>query len=200
VSIHNGSTNFNLATITLGVNERLEYTDQSGFNTYNAAGALKSIVTATQNVKDTGWSTVVLGADVVNNNAVANTIADITGLQFPVVADTRYWFEFFIAWASAVNTTGARFSIHGPTFTQLIYRSEYSLSATTRTINDGLSAYDLPSGANATPANLGGNIAIIEGFIKPSADGDLRGRFASEIANSAVTVRAGSMVRYQAVI
>jgi len=60
-------------------------------------------------------------------------------------------------------------------------------------------AYDNPAASNATSAATGGNIAIIEGFIRPSANGTLIARFASEVANSAITAKAGSIVQYMAV-
>lgn len=200
VYVYNGSSNFDLVTVTLGPNERLEYTDSAGFNVYNSAGALKTIVTATQNALSTGWSTSVLASDVTNANATANTIADVTGLSFPVVAGTKYWFEFFINFTVPATSTGSRWTINGPgSPTLLSYRSEYPLSTTTRTLNDGLVAYDQPSGANASSGNSLGNIAKIEGIIQPSADGTVIARFASEVSSSALVAKAGSIVRYTAV-
>jgi hypothetical protein len=198
VYIYDGTTNFDMITVTLGVGERVEYGEGYGFQTYNAAGSLKTIVTATQNVKSTGWSQTVLGSDVINNNATLNTIADITGLSFPVVNGSKYWFQFWIWWTSAASTTGARFSINGPTQNALAFRSDYSLTATTRTVNEVVT-YDQPVGVSASPANTGGNIATIEGYVQPTADGTIQARFASEIASSAITAKSGSFVQYIAV-
>jgi hypothetical protein len=143
-------------------------------------------------------STVVLGNDVVNNNAVANTIADIVGLSFPVVSGQRYTFRFLVIYNSAATTTGSRWSVNGPSTTQLNYRSEYTLTITSRTINEGLTGYNTPAASNASSLTVG-NIAIIEGVIVPSASGTVIARFASEVAGSAVTCKAGSYVTYQAV-
>ena len=44
------------------------------------------------------------------------------------------------------------------------------------------------------------NIAIIEGLISASANGSVTARFASEISNSAIVAKAGSVVYYQRVI
>jgi len=41
------------------------------------------------------------------------------------------------------------------------------------------------------------NLAVIEGLIKPSVDGIVIGRFASEIASSAITAKAGSVLYFQ---
>ena len=142
-----------------------------------------------------GDSVVVLGADVTNNNAVANTMQDVTGLQFPVINGQVYWFEFTIAYTAALTTTGSRWSINGPTVTHLSYRSEYPLTATTMTTNF-LSAYNVPAASNATSLTAG-NTATIWGIVRPSADGNVVARFASEVAGSAIVAKAGSVVKYR---
>jgi len=135
---------------------------------------------------------VTLGSDVTNNNASANTIADITGLSFSVASGVAYRFRFHINYTSAATTTGARFSVTGPaTPTYLNYRSTYTLTAATETVNSGLNAYDLPAASNAT-AIVAANTAIIEGYITPSAAGTLIARFASEVSSSAIVAKAGS--------
>lgn len=142
-------------------------------------------------------SRVVLTADVTNNNAVANTIADVTGLSFPVYAGQRYKFTFVIYYTSAASTTGSRWSINGPAFTDLIYDSYYSLTATSKTFNEGLNTYNSPSAANATSIATVKNKAVITGFIKPSADGTVIARFASEVASSAIVAKADSYVEFE---
>jgi hypothetical protein len=182
----------------LATGERLEYTNDGGFKTYSNAGAVKSYSFSGSMPITTGITTVVLSDDVVNNDATANTIADVTGLSFSVTSDVMYWFKFIIAYTSAATATGSRWSLNGPATTLLAYRSTYALAATTQTQNNAV-AYDNPAASNATSAATGGNIAIIEGFIRPSANGTLIARFASEVANSAITAKAGSIVQYMAV-
>jgi hypothetical protein len=143
-----------------------------------------------------GYTTVQLSGDVINNNASANTLAD-AGLGFDVVAGTTYKFKFVIFYTSAATTTGSRHTINGPATTFLMYRSSYTLTATSRTFNEGLTGYNVPSGASATSV-VAGNMAVIEGVITPSANGTVIARFASEISNSAVTAKAKSYVEYQA--
>lgn len=138
---------------------------------------------------------VTLGADVINNNAVANTIADVTGLSFAVISGAKYQFECNVWYTSAATTTGSRWSINGPTTTSLAYTSIYTLTATTNTSNSAV-AYNIPAASNASSANTTGNNAIIQGFIQPSANGTVIVRFASEIANSAITAKAGSSCEY----
>jgi len=142
--------------------------------------------------------TVILTSDVVNNNAVANTIQDVTGLEFPINAGSTYWFRYTIFYDAAATTTGSRWSVNGPAKTLLAMSGRWTLAATTATINHSTS-YDSPAASNATSLTTG-NVATIEGFITPSASGTLIARFASEVAASAITAKAGSIVQYQQVL
>jgi hypothetical protein len=137
-----------------------------------------------------------IAADVINDNASANTIATITDLDFPVESGERYHFRFVIPFTAAATTTGKRFSITGPASpTFLAYESRYHLTGTTQTVNFGLTAYDLPAAADASSLTTG-NLAVIEGVIIPSANGTVSARFASEVSNSAITAKAGATVQY----
>jgi hypothetical protein len=146
-----------------------------------------------------GVQRTVLASDVTNNNATPNSIADVTALSFAVVAGSTYKFRFVIRYTAAATATGSRWSINGPALTFLTYRAEYSLTTTTRTNIEGSTAYDLPAACNATSAATAGNIAIIEGIIKPSANGTVIARFASEVASSAIVAKAGSFVEYETI-
>jgi hypothetical protein len=75
--------------------------------------------------------------------------------------------------------------------------SEYSLAATTTTRNPNNIAYGLPAASNASSGSTTSNRAIVEGMITASADGDVIARFASEVAGSAITALAGSVVYFQ---
>jgi hypothetical protein len=199
VRIDLNGTEYILTSVTLAQGERLVYQEGAGWQCYTIAGAIKNSLNQGTNTVASGDSLAVLGADVTNNNATANTIADVTGLSFPVVSGTRYWFEFWIRYTAAATGTGSRWSINGPSFTDLAYDSEYALTTTTKTFNVAQIAYNLPAASNATsPQSTGGNLAWITGFILPSANGDVVARFASEVASSAITAKAGSFVRYRA--
>jgi len=132
-------------------------------------------------------SRAVLAADVVNSTTA---YADVTGLSFPVKNGRNYWFRFIITYDAAATTTGSAWGINGPTVTSLRARSEYSLTTTTTTRNEGVVFYDTPAGANATSATTAGNRCEITGFITPSADGNVIARFLSEVAASAITAKA----------
>lgn len=192
-----GGTEYDIIRAVLSENERLEYTDMLGWEVYANSGGRKSSINQGNSPTSTSISANVLASDVINNNATANTIQDVTGLSFPVVNGKTYWFQFQIQYTSAATTTGSRWSINGPATTRINYMSEYSLTATTTTRNAQFTAYDLPSASNASSATTGSNWAIIEGMITVSADGNVIARFASEVASSAITALAGSVVYYQ---
>lgn len=165
----------------------------AGFDIYvtNSGGTIVAYALNSGVVLQAGYQRAKLGADVINANAVANTLADVTGLSFPVVAGNTYKFRFFIIYTAAATTTGSRWTINAPAVTTLNYRSEYSLTATSITSNEGLSAVNTAATANASSAATVSNIAIIEGVIVPSANGVVIARFASEIAASAIVAKAG---------
>ncbi len=139
---------------------------------------------------------VVLSSDVVADDAVANTIEDVTGLSFAVTAGETYFFRFTFDYTAAATGTGARFSVNGPAATRLAYLSFPTLTTTSQSINHGLTSYDLPASATATSASTAGNIAIVQGYVTPSANGTVIGRVASEVSSSAITVKAGSILEW----
>lgn len=194
IQINDNATLYKLIVVTLAVGERLQYTDPAGWQVLNNAGAVK--VLNTWSAPITGLQSVVLGSDVTNANATANTIADVTGLSFAVTAGNKYWFRFTIPYTSAATTTGSRWSISGPAApTMLNYTSHYTLTATSETVNSA-TAYDIPAASNASSLTAG-NIAIITGIIVPSANGTVIARFASEITVSAIVAKAGAVCYYQ---
>lgn len=137
----------------------------------------------------------ILTADVVNNNAVANTLQDVTGLSFPVLANIRYYLRAFIIYSSAATTTGSRWVLNGPTLSELAYMVESPLSATSLSFSAGHTAYGLPAASSASSV-VSGNIVELTGVIKCSANGLVVVQFASEVASSAITAKAGSFIEY----
>jgi hypothetical protein len=191
-----GTTSAELIKVTLAAGECLHYHEAAGFWISDAFGRVKT------NINNNGsgaavnaLNLVVLASDVTNNNAVANTIADVTGLSFSVTAGETYHFEFFIPYTSAATTTGSRWSVSGPgSPTMLNYTSQYTLTATTLTSNYA-TAYDIPAASNASSLTAG-NIAWLAGIIKPSANGTVIARFASEVASSAIVAKAGALLKW----
>jgi len=197
VKFYDGSNEFILWYGSLATTEKLEYLEGVGFRVITNNGSVKT--TQGNNPTSSTLSTVVLGSDVVNNNASANTIADVTGLSFSVTSGHTYYFKAIIMYSSAATSTGSRWSINGPSSpTYLSYRSLYTVGATNHTINFQ-NTYDAPAAANTTSLT-DGNIALIEGYITASANGTVIVRFASEVSSSAITAKAGSILQYQTVI
>lgn len=198
IKLDANGTEYILFKTTLATEEKIEYQEGQGFKVIANSGAVKQSINQGNNTIGTALTAVVLGSDVINNNAVANTIQDVTGLSFSVTAGNEYYFKFIIPYTSAATTTGSRWSINGPAASTLLsYMSEYTLTATTTTRNATVQAYDTPAASNATSGSTGSNLAMIEGFIIPSANGTVIARFASEVANSAITAKAGAVCYYQ---
>jgi hypothetical protein len=183
-----------LILATLSPGDVLHYDEGNGFSSKDSQGRLKGKFDTFASAIGP-LNTVVLASDVTNNNASANTIADVTGLSFPVTSGQTYWFRFVIPYTAAATTTGSRWAINGPaTPTNLSYTSHYALTVTTETVNYA-TAYDIPAAANATSLTTG-NVAVIEGHITPSGNGTVIARFASEVSSSAIVAKAGALLQW----
>lgn len=188
-----------LYRVTLAVNENLQWTDSKGFVVISAAGTVKTSINQIAGPANDGFSIVVLAADVTNNNATANTIADVTGLSFAMTNGKLYEFEFTCFYTAAATTTGSRWCVNATagTAANLSMVSEYSLTTTTTTRNALIQAFDSPAASNATSAATTNNLATMKGVIRATADGTLIARFASEVSSSAIVAKAGSFVKFR---
>ncbi len=195
-----GTTAVEVIEATLAPDTSLQYHEAAGWWVTDSQGRAVTITSTNAGAPITDADTIVrLTSDVTNNNATANTIADVTGLSFPMLAGKLYSFDFQIVYTAAATSTGSRWSLAwgGVGTTYVGYRSEYSLTATTTTRNAVLTAADLPAASNATSAATGNNWAQIYGLIQPTADTTLIARFASEVASSAIVAKVNSWVRYR---
>lgn len=190
-------TEYILFSTPLSTGEMLEYSEGKGWVVFNSIGSQKVSLFNGVNTTSSRMAVAVLASDVVNNNSTANTMQNVTGLSFPVEPG-RYYFRFLIRYSSAATTTGSRWSVvfnNGATGS-LQFRSEYTLTATSRTINEGLSTGDVPASSNASSLTEN-NMAVIEGYCISTVGGTLQARFASEVSGSAITAQTGSLVFYQ---
>ena len=169
-----------------GTNGAMYYNSNAGKMRCYENGAWANCISTAENV-------VTLGSDVIDNTG-ANTITDVTGLSFPVTSGVTYHFSALINYTAALTTTGSIWTINGPAATTISYTAKNTLTATTETTNFA-TAYDTPATANATSLTAG-NIATIEGIVTPSANGTLQIRFATEVAGSAITAKAGSTLTW----
>lgn len=133
-------------------------------------------------------SIVVLPTNQINNDASADTMKDITGLSFPVVAGSYYWFRFFITYSASATATGSRWAINGPALTFTNYWTQNGVTGTTTGIRNNI-IYDGGS-VTSSSFSLTGNVAVIEGVINCSSSGTVIGRFSSEVSSSAITCQA----------
>jgi hypothetical protein len=199
IKLDANGTEYILFKTTLATGEKIEYHEGQGFKVIANSGAVKQSINQGNNTIGSALTAVVLGSDVTNNNAVANTIADVTGLSASFLANKTYYFKFVINYTAAATTTGSRWGVNASagTAANLSMTSEYSLTTTTTTRNANVQAFDSPAASNATSAATGNNMCIMEGYFKPSADCTFIARFASEVANSAIVAKAGSVLYYQ---
>lgn len=123
------------------------------------------------------------------------TLQNINGMSFSLTSGITYHYEFYALFASSATTTGLRLGLTYPN------------------VNFGAATISIPVAANGTAAELQGQIvatgtsvtgtgvavantyyqASVWGCINPSSSGLLTLQFCSEVAGSAVAVRAGSM-------
>ena len=200
ISLYNGTTNFTLFKANILVGESIIYQEGDGFSVNTTTGGRKVTNSAgVGTITGTGLQMVTIGSDVINNNASANTIQDVTGLKFPVINGGRYYFKFVIFYTAAATTTGSRWCVNATagTSSNLSFMSEYSLTTTTSTRNAQVGGFNSPSSCNATSASTTANHCIMEGYITATSDSDIQATFASEVSSSAITAKAGSFVIFQ---
>ena len=179
--------------------ERLEYSPWEWWRVLWAGWLLKTVSFDANATASSDLTTVVLASDVTNNNAVANTIANVTGLSFSATSGNTYYYRASIVYTAAATTTGSRRCVNHAGGT-LYGMSKYSLTTTTETTNHWVTAVDSPAASNATSAATAANSAILEWVFVASATGDFIIRFASEVSSSAIVAKAGSILQYQQVL
>ena len=190
----NGTTyEINVATLLPG--EKVEYQSGIGFKVLDCFGSNKISIEYQPIPLTSGFTTVILGTDYTNSNAVANTLEDITGYSFPVTNGKTYWFRFQFLVTAAAAATGHRVTINGPTTSDLSYYT-LLIASTSSASSSWNATYGLPANTTATTPLTGG-MGYLEGIATFSADGTLIGRVASEVAGSGVTIKAGSVIYYR---
>ena len=135
---------------------------------------------------------VILSSDVTNNNAVQNTLQDVTGLSFNVLAGVTYRFYAMIPYTSQQTNNGSRWTINAPTTTFIGYVSRCVDNPEFINYCD---AANLPFGCSNN-SKLTGNIAIIQGVVTPSVNGVVQVRFASATSGKSITAKAGATLEY----
>lgn len=198
ISYKLSGTNYNILKVTIAAGEKIEYQEGSGFRVLEVNGGVKTVQTKGVYPSPSDKVRYILGSDITNNNAIANTLEPITGLDFNVLSGESYYFKMVGWYTAAAGTTGARFAVDGPSAINITYYTQNTLAATSMTVTNNV-AYNMPatSNANSLPA---GNTVLVEGFVTPAINGTIQFYVASEVANSNITVKQGSFVEYLRVI
>ncbi|NDC76785.1 MAG: hypothetical protein EBZ67_02755 [Chitinophagia bacterium] len=141
-----------------------------------------------------GRQMVMLNADVNKANTVGNVLEDIPGLAFDVVAGVTYRFFAIIPYTSTAGNNGTRWTISTPATALLSYVSRYTQTTNTETVNY-LSGPNLPASCNNNSL-LTGNMATLQGVIRPTANGTVQVRFTGELGGPTITVKAGASLEW----
>jgi len=145
------------------------------------------------------WLTVT-GSDYVN---ATTSFTDITGLTTPLKSGRKYAFEAHLYSINDASTTGSQFGVNigaAPTVLVVADIATVTPSATAAAVSAGsATARDTAASVDTTGATSI-RLAIISGYIQPSADGTFAMRGKSEVAVAAgLTVKVGSWLHVREV-
>lgn len=177
VRFNQNGTAYELAKETLAVGEELTFTEGVGwFHYINVSKEQYDKRVATE------WTNST------------TSFSDVTDLTCPVTSGKFYRFEAHIYHLTAATTTGAQFGVNGPTMTAIRVHelATITASATASTHATGFATALETNVITETTGPATEVIAIMSGYMNPSASGTFAIRGRSEVAASAVTVRVGS--------
>lgn len=131
-------------------------------------------------------------SDFVSNATTASN-ESVTGMSFPVAAGRIYKFRFHVLLTVAATTTGVELMVDVPATT--IFACNTVVPTTTTAAVSSTSTDDAGN-VNTDTAVAAGTYAYVEGFVRPSAAGEVALRIDTDAA-AAATVKAGSYVEYR---
>lgn len=184
VLLNANSTLYEICKFTLAAGDTLEYIEGVGWFTITNAAALDKKLLVT--------------ADVVN---ATTSWADVTGLTCLLQAGKAYNFIASLVHRTNATTTGARFGVNtgsAPTSLSIHGWAQITSSVTAATFgaSGAVAARDTAIVVETTGPGATDMLAVIHGFIIPSATEMFAIRCQSEVAvASALTVKAGSWCR-----
>jgi hypothetical protein len=134
------------------------------------------------------WTWTRLTADVANSTV---TLADVTGMSFVAAANTTYLVEVFATFTSAALTTGIAVALDIPSGTVAGFGLHPVSAVTTGSVEQ--IADNATTGATAGVRAAGINTPMRGQYMVAigATGGTVQLRFRSEIAASAVTMKAG---------
>jgi hypothetical protein len=161
----------------------------------NADNSITTL-TATQLKNDLGFYRVTLGLDV-SITAVTTTLADVTGLSFPITAGSKYQFKVHLIVTTTAANTGFKCGINADVAVNSIYYYTHHNNGTTT--GQFLFYSNSLDGASTNTGSFGTNrLSLIDGNLDASNTGTAIVRFGKSSANAGtLTVKAGSFIEYQ---
>jgi hypothetical protein len=138
---------------------------------------------------------VRLDADVAST---ATTFADATGLSFAVDAGADYLIEAFLVYTSAATTTGINLGVNGPASPAGVVGEWQAYTSATAVLSRRFQAYNQGTATTGVQtANAADYAQLTAMFRNGATAGTFILRFASEVSGSAITLKAGSFLRWQ---
>lgn len=135
-----------------------------------------------------GIQTCKQSAQITNSSSTV--FSNVTGMSFSVFAGRRYFFEFATSFQTAVTTTGVGFNCTAPALTSGYWAGLIQSGASGSDMFWEQSSSSLGTlVSNAVPVQDTDYIALLRGFLTPSADGTLQLRCRSEVDTSQVIVQ-----------
>lgn len=167
-----------------------------------AGGTTNQVLAKTSNADyATGWVTPSSGGSgptlvklTADQTFLTTGLANVTGLVFPVTAGTLYRFTFFAVFRSSLATAGARLGLTLPAFTTYTGSVRIAGRAADGTDSEFVGALTTSGDSVVSSAVAATNtdfLAVVEGVLLPSANGNLQLQAAPEVA-ATLTVRNGS--------
>lgn len=123
-----------------------------------------------------------------------NTLADVTGLLWPVEGDQHYGFEILICFMSASTSCGIGLACVGPGTTLMSYTVDIPMATEGVAASFhgfGTSSGDLVMSTAALAANTK-YLAKITGIYRGISDGDFKVQAQPEVNATAITIVQGS--------
>lgn len=183
IQLNANATLYEIIKITLNPGETLEYIEGVGWFTLTNPAALNKKLLVT--------------ADVTF--ATAATWADITGLTCPLLNGKNYNFVAHLYHINNATTTGSQFGVNigaAPTSLQIATIDTVTASVTASVHSAGAATARDTAATAQTTGSVAITMAILSGWIKPSADGTFAVRATSEVTvASGLIVKAGSWCR-----
>lgn len=190
VQVTDGTNTVNAYNVNLLAGELAIFDELGLWTHYDAAGTPYSSVTKLD---------VRLYKTSDQTFATAASFADITDLTCPLKSGKKYCFDVCLIHISNATTTGAQFGVNiGAAPTSLIVSTIDTVTASvTASVHSAGTVATRDTAITAqTTGSAAQTMALIRGFIQPSADGTFAMRATSEVTvASGLIVKAGSWMR-----